>query len=165
MPRYNWASPVSRMGFGMVAALLAVMSFHATPRHSATLVICNGGWHAGISAFLQLFLGVAIVEVVSWAIWYFTIRPTVTPAQTGIDDPDDYILSGGQFLGPKPSYMSVALAIVLIFFGVRVVGIPNVCPLLDLTKFSSRFFLGGLTMMYGIMVGAVYFWRQLNGSS
>jgi hypothetical protein len=165
MPRYDWSSPVSRMGFGMIAALLVVVSFHASPKHSTTLVICNGGWHAGIFVFLQLFCGVAIVEVLGWVNWYFTIRPTVTPAQFGIDDPDDYKLSGGRFLGPKPSYLSVAIAILLVFFAVRVMGIPDVCPLLDLTTFSLRFFLGGLMLMYGIMVGAVYFWRQLNGSS
>jgi len=165
MPRYDWSNPVSRLGFGMVVAFGVVVSFHAGGKHRTIPIICNGGWHAGISVFLQLFLAVAIVEVVSWAIWYFTIRPTVTPARLGIDDPDGYKLSGGQFLGPTPSPLSVALAILLVFFGVRVLGIPDVCPMMDLTRFSLRLFLGGQVMMYGIMMGAVYFWRQLSGSS
>ncbi|HEY4839078.1 MAG TPA: hypothetical protein VIH72_10740 [Candidatus Acidoferrales bacterium] len=165
MPRYDWSSPVSRLGFGMVVALGVVVSFHAGGKHRTTPIICNGGWHAGTSVFFQLFLAVAIVEVVGWAIWYLTIRQTVTPARPGIDDPDDYKLSGGKFLGPTPSYMSVALGILLIYFGLRVVGIPDVCPSLDVTRFSLRYFLGGLMMMYGIMMGTVYFWRELNGSS
>ena len=112
----------------MVVALGLIVSFHAGGKHRAIPIICNGGWHAGISVFVQLSLAVALVEIVSWTNWYFTIRPTVTPAQPGIDDPDDYKLSGGQFLGPAPSYMSVALAVLLIYVGVRVVGIPDVCP-------------------------------------
>jgi hypothetical protein len=165
MPRYNWSSPLSRLGFGVVVALVVVLTSHAGSGHRTIPVICNGGWHAGTSVFLQLFLAVAMVEVVGWAIWYFTIRPTITPAQPGIDDPDDYKLSGGQFLGPTPSPLGVALAILLFFFGVRVLGIPDACPMLDLAKFSLRHFLGGQVMMYGIMMGAVYFWRQLNGNS
>src|SRR5579862_410261 len=113
MPRYDWSSPLSRLGFGMVVALGVIVSFHAGGKHRTIPIICNGGWHAAVSVFVQLSLAVATVEVVSWVIWYFTIRPTVTPAEPGIDDPDDYKLSGGQFLGPTPSYISVAIAMVL----------------------------------------------------
>jgi hypothetical protein len=114
---------------------------------------------------LTTVLRSSIVEVTGWGIWCFTIKPTVTPAQPGIDDPGEYKLSGGKFLGPKPSQLTVALAVLLVYFGLRVVGIPDVCPLLDRTSFSLRLFLGGMMMMYGIMMGAVYFWRELNGGS
>lgn len=165
MPRYDWSSPFSRLGLGMVVAFCVILTSHVASRHRSIPIICNGGLHAGISVFLQLSFAVAIVEVTGWGIWCFTIKPTVTPAQPGIDDPGEYKLSGGKFLGPKPSQLTVALAVLLVYFGLRVVGIPDVCPLLDRTSFSLRLFLGGMMMMYGIMMGAVYFWRELNGGS
>jgi hypothetical protein len=157
MPRYDWSMPVFRVFVGTGAAALVVIGSHLQPKYRTELVICNGGWHAGVSVFLQLLLAVPMIEVLTWAIWFFAVRPKDRPLEPAIDDADGYVLSGGEFLGPKPSYASLALAVVLVFLSVRFIGIPDVCPELDLTKFSLRLFLGGLLMMYGLMIGMDYF--------
>jgi len=160
VPRYDWSTPLGRLFSGMVAAVVVVFGSHMGSKHRTMPVICNGGWHAGLSVFLQLSLAAAIIESVTWAIWFVAVRPKVQPARSNIDDPGEYVLSGGQFLGPTPSNLSLALAAVLVIVSLRVVGIPDACPMLDLPKLSLRFFLGGMLMTYGVMLGINYLWKQ-----
>lgn len=125
--------------------------------HRPWPVTCNGGWQEGVFVFIQLFAAVILIEGFTWVTWYVRVRPNIQPAPAGEDDPD-YVLSGGQFLGPKPSILSIAFAIILGFFSARIVGTPDPCSLMEVNKFSWRTFIGGLLLMYAILMGIDYVW-------
>jgi hypothetical protein len=165
LPRYDTAAPIGRLFVGVFAAFFVVIFRHVPPKYSSAPVICNGGWEEALFVFVQLVAAAILIELVSWAIWYVFVRPKVRPARPGIDDPDDYVLSGGQFLGPKASIVSIVLACILGPYSLLGIGIPDPCTWMEHNKFSTRTFAGGLVLMYAIMMASDYAWGQIRNAS
>jgi hypothetical protein len=164
MPRYDSAAPIGRLFVAMFAAFFVVFVRHVPGKFSSAPVICNGSWEEGLFVIVQLVAAAILIELVTWAMWYVFVRPNVRPARPGIDDPDGYVLSGGQFLGPKPSIVSIVIACILGLFSLLGIGIPDPCTWMEHNKFSTRTFAGGLVLMYAILMASDFAWEQIRNA-
>lgn len=154
MRRYHWFIPISRLLFSVPIALVVILISHTgIRRYSSLLYHCNGGWHAGISVFLQLCVASAIIEFFMWTSWLVFTKPKVHAEQRGFRESKRSSVEGRELFGPESPQWRMALAAILVIVSVEIVGLPDACPELDIAKFSLRLFAGGLLFMYAVMMG------------
>jgi hypothetical protein len=153
MRSYNWFIPITRLLFSAPIALVVVVISHTgMRRYSSLLYHCNGGWHAAISVFLQLCLASAIIEFFMWISWLMFTRLKLHSGGHGSKETKRSRLESQKLFGPDSAQWRLGVAAILIVIGARIVGLPDACPDLDITKFSLRLFVGGLIFMYAVMM-------------
>jgi hypothetical protein len=154
MRGYYWFIPATRFLFSVPIALVVIIISHTgMRRYSPLLYNCNGGWHAGISVFLQLCLASAIIELFMWISWLVFTRPKLHGRGHGLKESKLARMESQKLFGPDSMRWRMMLGAILLVVSVKVVGIPDACPELDIARFSLRLFLGGMLFMYSVMMG------------
>jgi hypothetical protein len=159
MPRYSWVMPTGRLIFGALIAFSVVWIPH-DPERFDSVIGCDGTSHEGFLVFSQLVVAALIIEGLNWVVWYFTVGRKATPAQLNFTDTEYYTQTRGQFLGPNESLANVVFTFALSLIMARFVGIPDPCTPSELSKPLPRTFVGGLLMMYGILLMMNYLWER-----
>lgn len=145
------------VGRCLVAVLLGVgLAFRA---HSGGWEnphpICNGGWEEFLVYLAYLVVGIALIEILHWIIWYCREgrKWLERPAEL---DADGALIRGGELIAPHGLVSGLVFALGVLWVARRYFHAPNPCVSYGPGYFNWNSIPGALVFAYGALAIGEY---------
>jgi hypothetical protein len=147
MLRYDWSRPVLRLVWGAVMSAGLVIVRHTGGRYPIRPIHCDGDLFQGFVVFGAFFLGCCAIEGAIWGSWY---RNHWREARSQSNNSEDYVLSGGTFVGIENFTGRILIASGCL--GIGIAAGPNPCTIQLFGDLTWLLVIASLAASYGMLL-------------